>query len=82
MPMHCGAVQENLLESEFFGVILHYPGQHIPTGKKGLFEEADGGTLFPDKIGEMGPAMQASYCGYCRTARSSAWAIRNTARSP
>ena len=58
VPVHCGAVQESLLESELFGVIPHYPGLHSPTGKKGLFEEADGGTLFLDEVSEMGPAMQ------------------------
>ena len=58
VPVHCGAIQESLLESELFGVIPHYPGLHSPTGKKGLFEEADGGTLFLDEVGEMGPAMQ------------------------
>ena len=58
VPVHCGALQESLLESELFGVIPNYPGLHSPTGKKGLFEEADGGTLFLDEIGEMSPAMQ------------------------
>ena len=58
VPVHCGAVQESLLESELFGVIPHYPGLHSPTGKKGLFEEADGGTLFLDEISEMAPPMQ------------------------
>lgn len=58
VPLHCGAVQESLLESELFGVVANYPGLHSPTGKKGLFEEADGGTLFLDEVGEMGAAMQ------------------------
>ncbi len=58
VPVHCGAIQESLLESELFGVIPHYPGLHSPTGKKGLLEEADKGTLFLDEIGEMSAAMQ------------------------
>ena len=58
VPLHCGAIQESLLESELFGVIPHYPGLHSPTGKRGLFEEAHGGTLFLDEVGEMGQAMQ------------------------
>ncbi len=58
VPVHCGAIQESLLESELFVVIPHYPGLHSPTGKKGLFEEADGGTLFLDEVGEMEPSMQ------------------------
>jgi two-component system, NtrC family, response regulator HupR/HoxA len=58
VPVHCGAVQESLLESELFGVIPHYPGLHSPMGKKGLLQEADGGTLFLDEVGETSPAMQ------------------------
>ena len=57
VPVHCGAIQESLLESELFGVIPDYPGLQSRTGKKGLFEEADGGTLFLDEVGEMGTAM-------------------------
>ncbi|MDA0335074.1 MAG: sigma-54 dependent transcriptional regulator [bacterium] len=44
VPVHCGAIQETLLESELFGVIPHYPGLHSATGKKGLLQEADGDT--------------------------------------
>ena len=57
LSINCGALPENLLESELFG---HERGAF--TGavkeKKGLFQEAHGGTLFLDEIGEMSPVMQ------------------------
>ncbi|MDQ3813691.1 MAG: sigma-54 dependent transcriptional regulator [Armatimonadota bacterium] len=57
IPINCGALPENLLESELFGHVKGaFTGAH--QNKKGLFEEADGGTLFLDEIGEMTPATQ------------------------
>lgn len=56
-PINCGAIPENLLESELFG---HEKGSF--TGayqtKKGYFEVAGNGTLFLDEIGELGETMQ------------------------
>jgi DNA-binding NtrC family response regulator len=55
--INCAALPETLLESELFG---HEKGSF--TGavslKEGLFEVADGGTLFIDEIGELSPALQ------------------------
>jgi DNA-binding NtrC family response regulator len=57
IKVNCGALNENLLESELFG---HEKGSF--TGavrqKKGRFELADKGTLFLDEIGDISPAMQ------------------------
>ena len=56
--VNCGAVPENLFESEFFG---HMRGAFTGAvrDKPGRFELADGGTLFLDEIGEMPLPMQA-----------------------
>lgn len=52
IPVNCGAIPENLLESEFFG---HAKGAFTGAdrARKGLFTQADRGTLFLDEIGEL-----------------------------
>ena len=57
IPVNCGAIPENLVESEFFG---HTRGSFTGADKarKGLFLEADGGTIFLDEVGELPPALQ------------------------
>ncbi len=54
---NCSALSDQLLESELFG---HVRGAFTGAvaNKKGLFEIADGGTIFLDEIGEMSPTMQ------------------------
>lgn len=57
VPINCGAISETILESELFG---HKKGAFTDavSDKKGLLEEAHGGVLFLDEIGEMSTSMQ------------------------
>ncbi len=57
VAVNCGAIPEELMESELFG---HKKGSFTGavTDKRGLFHEADGGTLFLDEIGELSLGLQ------------------------
>src|SRR5438034_8755 len=57
VSINCGAFTETLLESELFGYMKgSFTGAN--SNRKGLFEAAEGGTIFLDEIGETTPAMQ------------------------
>jgi DNA-binding NtrC family response regulator len=57
VELHCGSLPESILESELFG---YEPGAFTDAKrqKQGLFEEAQGGTVFLDEIGELTPSVQ------------------------
>ena len=57
IPVNCSAIPDTLMESELFG---HEKGAFTDARflKKGVFELADGGTLYLDEIGEMKPSLQ------------------------
>ena len=59
VAVNCGAIPDELIESELFG---HAKGAftNAISAKKGLFEEADGGTIFLDEIGELPYAVQVA----------------------
>lgn len=57
VPVNCGAIPENLLESEFFGYKKgSFTGANTDT--RGYLEVADGGSLFLDELEELSPSMQ------------------------
>ena len=67
VSVNCGAIPENLLESELFG---YEPGAFTgasPDGKIGLIEAADGGMVFLDEIGELPLALQPKLLSFLET---------------
>ena len=68
IPVNCGALPENLVESELFG---HRKGAFTgaDTHRKGLFEVANGGTLFLDEVGELDKSVQVKLLAVPRIGR-------------
>lgn len=61
IPVNCAAIPESLMESEFFGYARGAFTGANKEGKAGVFELADGGTIFLDEIGEMPLLIQAKF---------------------
>ena len=59
LPVNCAAIPHELMESEFFGYEKGAFTGSSRYGKLGLFELADGGTIFMDEIGELDLSMQS-----------------------
>jgi DNA-binding NtrC family response regulator len=66
VPVHCAALPASLLESELFG---HERGSFTGATERreGRFEMADGGTVFLDEIGEIGPEIQVKLLRFLET---------------
>lgn len=66
VAVNCGALPESLLESELFGYVRGAFTGARTGGKTGLFEMAQGGTIFLDEISEMAPSLQARLLRVCQ----------------
>ncbi|WP_018691017.1 transcriptional regulator TyrR [Algicola sagamiensis] len=58
LALSCASLPDNVAESELFGYGPNAYEGSAPEGKKGVFEQADGGTVFLDEVGEMSPELQ------------------------
>lgn len=67
ITINCGAIPDNLLESELFGYEKGAFTGASQSGKSGLFEVADGGTVFLDEIGEISLDLQVKLLRFLET---------------
>ena len=75
MTVNCGAIPENLLESELFGHVKGaFTGAY--SDKKGLLEEANGGVLFLDEIHHLSKMVQAKLMKALQTDKDNNMSIR------
>jgi hypothetical protein len=79
IAVNCTALAPTLLESELFD---HKRGAFTGAvaDKPGLFETADGGTIFLDEVGDMRLRCRAGSCACCRPGRASPWATSSRAK--
>jgi transcriptional regulator with GAF, ATPase, and Fis domain len=81
ISINCGAIPENLLESELL-VTSKGAFTGAVTTRVGRFEQANGGTLFLDEIGNMPQSLQSeACCVFYRSGDSNVWAVRGTRQS-
>ena len=80
ITMNCGALPDNLFESELFGYEKGAFTGAMAT-KMGRFELADGGTLLLDEVGELSFKSQVDFLRVLRRRSSGAWAGRSCSKS-
>ncbi len=76
---NCSALVDTLAESQLFG---HRKGAFTGaiSDQAGIFEWANGGTVFLDEVGDLSPAAQSKLCGCCRMAKCRSWAFRKPSK--